>query len=132
MNMLLWVLQVLAALVYGSPGFMKFFVFDKVSHDVSSFGALPRNVWTALGVLEMLCTAGILQTHFTKSKCGAPGTRPQPSSVTFVKLKTCDQNLADRSRGVWHQYGAVPILRLAHGSYAWILIPRGNGALGVL
>lgn len=34
MNILLWVLQVLAALLYGSSGVMKSFVFDKVSQDV--------------------------------------------------------------------------------------------------
>jgi hypothetical protein len=42
MNMLLWVLQVLGALLYGSSGVMKVFMFDKVSRDVPSFGALPR------------------------------------------------------------------------------------------
>jgi hypothetical protein len=31
MNILLWVLQVLAALMYGASGVMKVFMFDKVS-----------------------------------------------------------------------------------------------------
>jgi hypothetical protein len=31
MNILLWVLQVLAALLYGASGVMKVFMFDKVS-----------------------------------------------------------------------------------------------------
>jgi len=43
-NILLWVLQVLAALLYGASGVMKVFMFDKVSKDVPSFGALPRRV----------------------------------------------------------------------------------------
>lgn len=60
MNILLWVLQVLAALVYVSSGVMKVFMFEKVSADVPSFGALPRNVWMALGVLELLCTVGLI------------------------------------------------------------------------
>jgi hypothetical protein len=60
MNILLWVLQALAALVYGSSGIMKVFLFDKVSHDVPSFGALPRKAWTALGILELVCTVGII------------------------------------------------------------------------
>ncbi len=46
MNNLLWVLQVLAALLYGSSGVMKVFMFDKVSQDVPSFGALPRQACT--------------------------------------------------------------------------------------
>ena len=36
MNILLWVLQVLAALLYLSSGVMKVFMFDKVSQDVPS------------------------------------------------------------------------------------------------
>ena len=48
MNILLWVLQILAALLYGASGVMKVFMFDKVSADVPSFGALPRKAWTAL------------------------------------------------------------------------------------
>ena len=60
MNILLWVLQVLAALTYGASGVMKVFMFDKVSKDVQSFGALPREAWTALGILELVCTVGLI------------------------------------------------------------------------
>lgn len=60
MNMLLWVLQVLAALLYGSSGVMKVFMFEKISQDVPSFGALPREVWMPLGVLELACTVGLI------------------------------------------------------------------------
>jgi uncharacterized membrane protein YphA (DoxX/SURF4 family) len=60
MNILLWVLQVLAALVYGASGIMKVFMFDKVSHDVPSFGALPREAWAALGILELVCMVGLI------------------------------------------------------------------------
>ena len=60
MNIVLWVLQVLAALLYGSSGVMKVFMFDKVSQDVQSFGALPREAWIALGILELLCTVGLI------------------------------------------------------------------------
>ncbi len=60
MNVLLWVLQVLAALVYAASGVMKVFMFDKVSDGVPSFGALPRRAWTALGILELVCTVGLI------------------------------------------------------------------------
>jgi uncharacterized membrane protein YphA (DoxX/SURF4 family) len=60
MNILLWVLQVLAALAYGASGVMKVFLFDKVSADVRSFGALPREAWMALGILELVCTVGLI------------------------------------------------------------------------
>ena len=60
MNVLLWVLQVLAALLYGASGIMKVFMFDKISGDVPSFGALPRDAWMALGILELVCTVGLI------------------------------------------------------------------------
>jgi hypothetical protein len=60
MNILLWVLQVLAALVYGASGVMKVFMFDKISAEVPSFGALPREAWMALGIVELVCTVGLI------------------------------------------------------------------------
>ncbi|HEX6098773.1 MAG TPA: DoxX family protein [Thermoanaerobaculia bacterium] len=60
MNILLWVLQILAALLYGSSGVMKVFLFDQISGDVPSFGALPREAWMALGILELACAAGLI------------------------------------------------------------------------
>jgi uncharacterized membrane protein YphA (DoxX/SURF4 family) len=60
MNMLLWVLQILTALMYTMSGVMKIFMFDKISADVPSFGALPKNVWSALGVLELVCVFGLI------------------------------------------------------------------------
>ncbi len=60
MNILLWVLQILAALLYGSSGIMKVFMFEKISQDVPSFGALPREAWMALGILELVCTIGLI------------------------------------------------------------------------
>ncbi len=60
MSILLWVLQILAALLYGASGVMKVFLFDKVSEGVPSFGALPRKAWTALGALELVCTVGLI------------------------------------------------------------------------
>ncbi len=60
MNGLLWVLQGLTALLYGASGVMKVFLFDEISGDVPSFGALPREVWMALGVLELVCAVGLV------------------------------------------------------------------------
>ena len=34
---------------------MKLFMLEKISQDVPSFGALPRDVWKALGILELVC-----------------------------------------------------------------------------
>jgi uncharacterized membrane protein len=60
MNILLWLLQGLAALMYGASGVMKVFMFRKISADVPSFGALPRQAWMALGILELVCVVGLV------------------------------------------------------------------------
>lgn len=60
MDILLWALQALAALVYTASGVMKVFMFDSVSKDVRSFGALPKRVWAALGILELVCVVGLI------------------------------------------------------------------------
>ena len=60
MNILLWVVQLLAALVYGASGVMKVFMFEKISGDVPSFGALPREAWMALGIVELVCAVGLV------------------------------------------------------------------------
>lgn len=60
MNIVLWILQAIGALVYGASGVMKVFMFDQVSADVQSFGALPRQVWTTLGIVELVCMVGLI------------------------------------------------------------------------
>ncbi|HMU63036.1 MAG TPA: DoxX family protein [Gemmatimonadales bacterium] len=60
MNLFLWILQGLAALLYGASGVMKVFLFDRVSGDVPSFGALPRQAWAAFGIVELLCVVGLI------------------------------------------------------------------------
>ncbi len=60
MNMLLWVLQVLTAFLFAASGVMKVFMFDQISGDVPSFGALPRQVWMVLGIMELCCVVGLI------------------------------------------------------------------------
>ncbi len=79
MNILLWVLQILTALLYGSSGVMKVFLFEKISQDVPSFGALPRGAWLALGILELVCTIGLIAP-------GALHWRPQLTVLAATLL----------------------------------------------
>lgn len=60
MNVLLWSLQGIAALLYCGSGVMKIFMFESISQDVPSFGALPKPMWTALGVVELVCVVGLI------------------------------------------------------------------------
>ena len=87
MNILLWILQVLAGLLYGASGVMKVFMFDKVSKDVPSFGALPRQAWTALGILELVCVFGLIVPaafHWHPKLTGAAATVLAIESLVFI------------------------------------------------
>jgi uncharacterized membrane protein YphA (DoxX/SURF4 family) len=87
MNILLWVLQALGALVYGASGVMKVFMFDKVSADVQSFGALPRQVWTVLGIIELVCMVGLVvpaALHWKPSLTVAAATILAIESLVFI------------------------------------------------
>ena len=55
MNILLWIFQVVLALLYLAGGAYKTFMFDELATQMQ---ALSRGGWSALGVLEML--GGIL------------------------------------------------------------------------
>ena len=74
MNILLWILQGLAALLYGASGVMKLFLFEKISGDVPSFGELPRSAWAVLGALELCCVVGLI----------IPGVLHARSSLTAI------------------------------------------------
>jgi uncharacterized membrane protein YphA (DoxX/SURF4 family) len=102
MNILLWVLQILGALLYGASGVMKVFMFDKVSEGVPSFGALPREAWIVLGIVELVCTVGLI----------VPGTFHWKPALTVVAAAV----LAIESLVfVWvHvQYGEIPPIILS-------------------
>jgi uncharacterized membrane protein YphA (DoxX/SURF4 family) len=87
MNILLWILQVLAALLYGASGIMKVFIFDKASEGVQSFGALPRNAWTVLGVIELVCVVGLIvpgALHWHPALTVAAATVLAAESLVFI------------------------------------------------
>ena len=82
MNVLLWVLQILAALLFAASGVMKAFMFDEVSEGVAAFGALPRDAWIALGILELVCTVGLILPAAFRWK---PGLTVAAASILAIE-----------------------------------------------
>jgi len=99
MNMFLWVLQGLAALMYGASGVMKVFMFDDVTADVPSFGALPREAWMAMGILELVCVVGLIVP-------GALHWQPKLTVVAAIGLAV--ESLV--FIGVHVKYGEIPAI----------------------
>jgi len=91
MNILLWILQALAALMYGASGIMKVFMFDKISQDVPSFRALPRAVWLALGIVELFCVVGLIvpaAIHWRPAVTVVAATILAIESLVFIGVHT--------------------------------------------
>ena len=89
MNILLWVLQALGALMYGASGVMKVFMFDKITEDVRSFDALPRQAWMALGLLELVCTIGLIvpdALHWQPMLTVAAAAALAVESLVFIRV----------------------------------------------
>lgn len=71
---------------------MKVFMFDKISGDVPSFGALPREAWMALGILELVCVVGLivpsaLRWHPTLTVVAATALAIESLVFIFVHVK---------------------------------------------
>ena len=89
MNFLLWVLQVLAAFVFAASGYMKLFMFDKISGKVASFAALPREAWMALGILELVCVVGLIvpaASHLRPTLTVLAATVLATESLVFIAV----------------------------------------------
>ena len=59
MNIILWVLQSLLALYYLIGGFYMMNNYEKLAN-VWALNTLPRPIWIALGLLQMLFALGLL------------------------------------------------------------------------
>ena len=89
MHRALWVLQVLAALVYGASGVIKVFMLDSVREGVRSFDALPREAWIALGVLELVCVVGLIvpaALHWRPALTGVAAALLALESLVFIAV----------------------------------------------
>ncbi len=66
---------------------MKVFMFDMVSEGVRSFGALPRKGWMVLGLLELICTVGLIvpaASHWHPSLTVVAATVLAIESLVFI------------------------------------------------
>lgn len=123
MNIVLWVLQVIAALLFASSGVMKAFMFDKISHDVPSFGALPRKVWLALGIVELVCAVGLIAPavlHWHPSLTPLAAMVLAAESVVFVWVHIKYREVAPIMLSLL--LGLV-VAFIAYGRTMWVPIP---------
>ena len=81
MNILLWIAQVALAVLAGAGGAYKIFAFDELAK-MPQTAALPRGVWSALGVFEMVCAILLIVPGATK---WMPGLTVVAAVALFVE-----------------------------------------------
>jgi DoxX-like family len=64
MNILLWIFQVLLALHTIMGAVWK---FSNSEQTVASLNAIPHKIWLAIGVIEIICSLGLILAAFNKS-----------------------------------------------------------------
>lgn len=118
MTVFLWILQIVLALLYVAGGAYKTFMFDEVASQLS---AVPRPVWTALGVVEMI--GGILLIVPAALKW-MPALTPLAASVLAVETLAlvvvyASYSLALRAENplVWAAVMFVLVAFVAYGTY---------------
>ncbi len=60
MNVVLWVVQGLLAALFVIGGGTKVFMFERIAQQVASNRAFPREVWTCIGIFEVLCALALV------------------------------------------------------------------------
>ncbi len=65
MNIVLWIVQVLLAGSFFMAGFMKAFRYEQARQTMAWVSALPRNLVTFIGSVEMLGAVGLLLPALT-------------------------------------------------------------------
>jgi len=119
MNILLWVLQVALAFLYGSGGAYKTFKFDELANQMST---IPHGAWRALGVLEILGAVLLIVPAATK-------WMPQltPLAATLLAVETLalaglyasySLKLAGSNPMVWALVMGLLAAFVAYGRYA--------------
>ncbi len=127
MNVFLWVLQGVLALLSLAGGAYKVFAFDQVASE-AWYAALPRGGWSALGVFEMVC--GVLLVVPAAAKWMPVLT---PLAAAALALETLalaalygrySMKLTAANPLVWAVVMALFAAFVAYGRYAWITGPR--------
>lgn len=121
MNVLLWVLQALAALMYGASGVMKVFMFDQISRDVRSFDVLPRQAWTAMGIVELVCVVGLIVPAAFRWH---PALTPAAAAVLALEsLVFIGVHVASRETGAIVMSAVLGVLMAFVAYGRWVLAP---------
>jgi hypothetical protein len=60
MNLVLWIVQAVLALLYVAAGGMKVFTLEKVQEQFPTMKTWPRAFWITSGIIEMVCSVGLI------------------------------------------------------------------------
>ena len=82
MNLLLWVLQVVLALLCISGGLYQIFKLDELAKGVAAMRALPRGLWKFLGAVGCVAGLGLIVPGVTQL---LPFVTPMAAAIVAVQ-----------------------------------------------
>jgi hypothetical protein len=112
MNILLWVLQLVLALLCLSGGAYKAFQFDELAKQMQ---ALPRDGWRALGVFEMFCGVLLVVPATAKLAAAALALESLALSALYARYSL---KLTAANPLVWSVVMALMAAFVAYGRHA--------------
>ena len=121
MNVLMWILQAVLALLSFAGGSYKLFQFDELAK-VPATAALPRGGWTALGVFEIVCAVLLIVPAATK---WMPALTPFAAAALALEslalaavFSRYSLKVAATNPLVWVVYMALLAAFVAYGRYS--------------
>jgi len=63
MNIVLWVLQVMLALLFAAGSVQQLFTYDRLAEQYPIYKALPQAFWAVYAIIAILCCLGLLLTR---------------------------------------------------------------------
>ena len=121
MNAVLWILQIVLAVFCFTGGAYKVFMFHEVASE-AWYGALPRLVWGALGVFEIVCGLVLVVPALTRGRRELVAIAAAALMVETVALAAIYGSYSLQMRAenplVWVLMTALLAALVAYGRYA--------------
>jgi len=115
MNVLLWVVQVLLALLSIGGGAYKILAYDKIAN-MPQTAALPHGAWIALGVFEIICGLLLIIPAFKMIPLAATGLAIEGIALAVLDARYSTE-LTAQNPLVWVIVMAVMAAFIAFGRF---------------
>ena len=117
MNIVLWILQGLLALLFAAGSVQQLFTYDKLAGQYAIYKALPQAFWIGYAVVAILCCLGLLLTRVWPIATPIAATVLAVQGVIFASLYAYHAGFQP-SFAMWAAWTLGPVAIAAFIAYA--------------